>query len=151
MTIGKLCVRNVVTAGRDMSALDAAKKMRKSHVGNLVVVDQKNKKRVPAGIVTDRDIVIGVVAMGLDAKVFTIGDMLIKEVITCREDQQAEECLELMRTHGIRRLPVTDRKGVLVGIVTVDDLVRELAIALGDISRLIRREQTQEIKTRLSA
>jgi len=150
VTVGKICVRNVVTGRRDMDVMEAARKMRKAHVGNIVVVDEKNKKRIPVGIVTDRDIVISVVAMGLDPKVFTIGDMLIKNVITCREDQQAEECLQLMRTNGIRRLPVTDRKGALIGIVAVDDLVRELAIALGDISRLIRREQTREIKTRVS-
>jgi CBS domain-containing protein len=117
-----------------MSVTEAAKKMRKSHVGNIVIVDEKNKKRIPVGIVTDRDIVISVVAMGLDADVFTIGDMLTKSVVTCREDQQAEEGLHIMRANGVRRLPVTDRKGALVGIVAVDDLVRELAVALGEIS-----------------
>jgi CBS domain-containing protein len=104
---------------------------------------------VPAGIVTDRDIVIGVVATGLDASVFTLGDMLLKKPVVCREDQDLTACLHQMRSNGIRRMPVVNLKGTLIGIVTLDDIIRALSGQLGEVAHLILREQAHEKKTRL--
>jgi CBS domain-containing protein len=145
MTAGKLCTRDVSTATRNTTVADAAKQMRHRHVGDVVVVE----KNVPVGIVTDRDIVISVVATGLDPAVFTLGDLLLKEAIVCREDLDATACLQQMRTHAIRRMPVVDKSGILVGIITVDDLLRMLAGELGEVAKLIDREQVMEMKTRV--
>jgi len=101
------------------------------------------------GIVTDRDIVISVVATELDPKVFTLGDLLLKEAITCREDLDASACLHQMRSHGVRRMPVVDKSGMLVGIITVDDLLKLLAGELAEVAKLIEREQVVEMKTRV--
>lgn len=149
MTAGKICIRDVATAGRETTVLDAALQMRHRHVGDLVVVDSKGGKSIPVGIVTDRDIVISVVAMGLDPKVFTLGDTITTSAITCFEDDDVDDCLQIMRTNGIRRLPVTDEDGDLVGILTVDDLIQSTAKELDGISRLINREQIREAKTRV--
>jgi CBS domain-containing protein len=152
MNLAKLCTRNVITGTRETTIQDAAKMMRQHHVGDLVVVDQPRGERgrkVPAGIVTDRDIVISVVAMGLDASVFTLGDLLLKKAITCSEDQDLESCLALMRSNGIRRMPVVDQKGSLRGILTLDDVVRKLAEDLGEIANLVVREQAHERKARV--
>ncbi len=145
MTIGTLCSRNVATATRETTVTEAAKQMRHRHVGDLVVLD----KKVPVGIVTDRDIVLSVVATGLDSNVFTLGDLILKEAVTCLEDADIPACLKLMRTHGVRRLPVIDKSGILVGIITVDDLLRVLAGELGEVAKLIDREQVVEMKTRV--
>lgn len=145
MTVGKLCGRDVATASRETTVADAAKQMRHRHVGDLVIV----KNGVPVGLVTDRDIVISVVAMELDASVFTLGDMVLKEPVTCREDLDVTDCLHQMRTHAIRRMPVVDKSGMLVGIITVDDLLRILAGELTDVAKLIDREQVMEMKTRV--
>jgi CBS domain-containing protein len=145
MTVGKLCARDVATASRDTSVAEAAKQMRHRHVGDLVVVE----RGMPVGIVTDRDIVIGVVAMELDTSVFTLGDMVLKDPVTCREELDVSDCLHQMRTHAIRRMPVVDRSGMLVGIITVDDLLRMLAGELTDVAKLIDREQVMEMKTRV--
>jgi CBS domain-containing protein len=145
MTIGTLCTRDVATAGRETTVSEAAKQMRHRHVGDLIVTD----KKTPVGVVTDRDIVISVVATGLDPAVFTLGDLLLKDPVTCREDTDIPTCLKQMRTHGVRRLPVVDKSGMLVGIITVDDLLRVLASELGEVAKLIDREQVVEMKTRV--
>jgi CBS domain-containing protein len=145
MTVGKLCTRDVATASRETVVAEAARQMRHRHVGDLVVVEAGK----PVGIVTDRDIVISVVATGLDAAVFTLGDLVSKDPVTCTEDVDAATCLQQMRTHGVRRMLVVNKSGKLVGILTVDDLLRVLAGELGEIAKLIDREQVMEMKTRV--
>jgi CBS domain-containing protein len=94
MTVGKLCSRDVASAVRDTTVLDAAKQMRHRHVGDIVVVEGT----IPVGIVTDRDIVLGVVATGLDPKAFTLGDLILKDVVTCREDVELwNACIRCVR------------------------------------------------------
>ncbi|MEO8100492.1 MAG: CBS domain-containing protein [Acidobacteriota bacterium] len=149
MSIGTLCTRDVATGSRETTVAEAAKQMRHRHVGDLVVVDESDGRRVPVGVVTDRDIVLSVVATGLDANVFTIGDLLLKKAVTCREDQGVLECLQTLRANGIRRAPVVDNEGGLVGIITLDDLVRLLATELSEVAKLISREQIREMKTRV--
>ena len=149
MTIGTLCTRNVTTAPRDMTVAEAAKQMRRRHVGDVVVVENGRGKVVPVGIVTDRDVVISVVAPDLDPKIFTVGDMLLKPVITCHETDDVAACLESMRVNAIRRMPVIDKKGALVGIISIDDLIRFLTHQFADVSKLIARERVIEKKTRV--
>jgi len=145
MTVGKLCVRDVATASRETTVTEAAMQMRHQHVGDLVIVERGK----PVGVVTDRDIVIGVIAMELEPSVFTLGDMVLKEPVTCREDTDVTDCLHQMRTHAIRRMPVVDKSGMLVGIITVDDLLLLMADELSDVAKLIDREQVMEMKTRV--
>jgi CBS domain-containing protein len=145
MTVGKLCTRDLATASRETPVAEAARQMRHRHVGDLVVVEAGR----PVGIVTDRDIVISVVATGLDASVFTLGDLVLKDPVTCNEDLDASECLHQMRIHGVRRMLVVNKSGKLVGILTVDDLLRVLAAELGEMAKLIDREQVMEMKTRV--
>jgi predicted transcriptional regulator len=149
MTVAKICTKNVATATRDTPVTEAAKQMRHRHVGNLVVVENRDGKVVPVGVVTDRDIVISVLAPELDPKVFTLGDMLLKDAITCREDLDVASCLHQMRTHAIRRMVVVDASGALAGIIALDDIIRFLAGEMGEVSKLIEREQVVEMKTRV--
>jgi len=119
MPIGDICVRDVVVTGRDTTAREAAKLMTKHHVGNLVVVrEEAGGQAVPIGIITDRDIVRNVVAEALDPATFTLGDLGARELVTAREDQGIFECMQHMRINGIRRMPVVDREGGLVGIIS---------------------------------
>lgn len=148
MSIGEICNRDVVFANRDMTVQAAAKLMRRYHVGSLVVVDDVSGKRVPAGIVTDRDIVIEVDAVDLDPKVITVGDIMGPDLVTVPDSQGALETVEVMRFKGVRRMPVVDREGQLVGIVTIDDLLEVLAEELTDLTRIVSREQAREAQTR---
>ena len=120
----------VVVAEPDTTALTAAQLMRKHHVGALVVVDAQEKSR-PVGIVTDRDLVLALMAEGLDADVFTVGDIMSAQLVLASPDMDAMDAVQLMRNQRLRRLVVVDDVGRLVGIVTMEDilelLTRELA------------------------
>jgi CBS domain-containing protein len=144
MGIGEICNREVVYVNRDVTVNAACKLMRQYHVGSLVVVDEVAGKRVPVGILTDRDVVVEIDAMDLDAKVITAGDIMSSELVTVPESQGVLETIEIMRAKGVRRVPIVDGESRLVGIVTIDDLLEVLAEELSDIARIVSREQSHE-------
>jgi CBS domain-containing protein len=148
-TIASVCNRAVAFTTRDITVAAASKLMRHGHVGSLVIVEQMNGgKRVPVGIVTDRDIIVEVIATGLDPAVITVGDIMSRELVVGRETDSVLETLEIMRFKGVRRLPTVDGDGQLVGIVTVDDLIEVLAEELNELARIVAREQSHEVSTR---
>lgn len=144
MAIGEICNREVVIVTRETPVPEAARLMRRYHVGDLVVVEELSGRRRPVGIVTDRDIVIEVVAMDVPAEGLTVGDIMSAEVATVRESEGVYETLRYMRDKGIRRLPVVDRDGWLQGIVTLDDLLILLAEEMGAMAKLVAREIDRE-------
>jgi CBS domain-containing protein len=144
MPIGDVCIRDVVVASRETTAREAARLMAENHVGNLVVVEDIGGRRVPVGIITDRDIVRNVVAEALDASVFSLGDLGVRELVTTGEHQGIYECMQQMRINGIRRMPVVDGKGALVGIISLDDLIQLLAEEMSELAKVITREQARE-------
>jgi CBS domain-containing protein len=148
MPIGDVCVREVLVAERTTTVRDAARMMRENHVGDLVVMEPPNGHRRPAGLVTDRDIVISVVATGLDPAVFTVGDLLTRDLVTVHEDEGILKCMQHMRSNGVRRMPIVDDQGGLVGIVSIDDLFQMLSEEMGELSKLISREQAREKRTK---
>ena len=144
MGIGEICSRNTVFARRDESVATAARQMRESHVGCLVVADEVDGARVPVGMLTDRDITVAVVAPGLDAKTMQVGDVMSAELLTVNEDAGIAETVELMRLRGIRRLPVTDTDGRLVGLVAADDIMSLLAEEIAGLTGMIARKEKRE-------
>ena len=148
-TIASICNRSVAFTTRETTVAAAAKLMRHGHIGSLVVVEQMNGgRRIPVGIVTDRDIVVEVIATGLDPAVITVGDIMESELVVGRESDSVLETLEIMRFKGVRRLPTVDREGQLVGIVTVDDLLEILAEELNELATIVAREQSHEASAR---
>jgi CBS domain-containing protein len=147
MPIGEFCNREVVFALRANTIKEAASLMRQHHVGDLVVVEE-GAVRKPVGIITDRDIVVSLVAQGLDPEVLTVGEVMGQDLITAPEQQGVFESIEQMRMRGIRRLPVVGKQGELIGIVAVDDLLALLAEEMGALAKIITREQSLEAKTR---
>lgn len=120
MTVGESCNRNVVVAPKTEMIVDAARRMRTSHVGDLVVVENRNGRHFPIGIVTDRDIVIRAVADGdFDC---TVEDIQSDDVVCATADMSTAAVSELMSEHQVRRLPVVDADDRLVGIVSIGDL-----------------------------
>ena len=148
MSIGEICNRNVVYVERDATVHAACKLMRQYHVGSLVVVDEIEGKRVPVGILTDREIIVEIHAMDLDPKVLTAGDIMSPELATVTESQGMLETIEVMRFNGVRRLPVVDGGNQLIGIVTIDDLIEVLSEELSNIARIVAREQSHEQQLR---
>ena len=144
MTIGKVCNREVVFIHAQASIPEAARLMREYHVGDLVVIKEKTGKRVPVGIVTDRDIVLEVIAEGVGMDDVCVGDIMSDNLVTARESDGLIETIKVMRAKGIRRLPVVNDDNELVGILSVDDLIDLLSEQIVDLARLIAREQGRE-------
>jgi CBS domain-containing protein len=148
MKIGEICTVQTIYCKRDETVQGASLLMRKFHVGDLVVIDQADGERIPVGIVTDRDIVVSVIALGLDPASLLVGDIMSDDLLTATEDDDVYETIERMRFRGIRRVPVVNAAGGLTGIVSVDDLLEFLAEEMGELSRISSHQQAQEKRAR---
>jgi CBS domain-containing protein len=148
MEVGKLCTVDTVCCARDESVQGAALLMRKHHVGDIVVVDDADGERTPAGIVTDRDIVVSVVALGLDPAGLQVGDIMSDDLLTADEHDDVSATIERMRLRGIRRVPVVGEGGRLAGIVSADDLLGFLAEEMEDLARISPYQQQHERRVR---
>jgi len=148
MNIGEICTIQTVTCTRDETVQGAALLMRKHHVGDLIVIDGVEGHAVPVGIVTDRDIVVSVIALGLDPAGLQVDDIMSDDLLTCREADDVYETIEHMRLRGIRRVPVVDSAGGLSGIVSADALLEFLAGEMGDLSRISASGQAHEKRAR---
>ena len=150
MTIGSICKRNVVVAPKGESIVDVAKRMRMLHVGTVIVVEERGGKQVPVGILTDRDIVLSIVASNAEHLPFlSVHDAMNDDLLTAREDTSLPDALKLMQERGVRRLPVVDEAGDLVGIVTADDVIRFLAEELDLVVKLMDHEGQVERRYRV--
>jgi CBS domain-containing protein len=137
MTVRQLMTRRFVSLPPEVSVLDAARTMREQHVGSVVVV----AGGAPLGILTDRDIVVRVVAADhghLDS--LALREVLARAAITVNEDDPFDVALARMRRHAVRRLPVVDSSGALVGVIALDDILRRIASELGEVSTLIEEQ-----------
>lgn len=142
MTVGEICTRSVVTAHPDETVVEAAKRMRNRHVGDLLVTDTNGR---PTGIVTDRDIVVSAVAQSPDRLEFLlVGDIMSRDLATARTDETLDQALKVMRTRGVRRLPVVSADGQLEGLIAFDDILEVMSEELGDLVGLVAGEQKRE-------
>lgn len=148
MTIGEICTVQTIYCKRDETVQGAALLMRKYHVGDVVVVDQIEAERIPVGIITDRDIVVSVIALGLDPSSLLVGDLMTEDLLTASQNDDVYETIERMRFRGIRRAPVVNSAGGLAGIVSVDDLLEFLAEEMGELSRISSHQQAHEKRAR---
>lgn len=148
MAVAEICNRGVIVLQRDDTILEAAKLMRQHHVGDVVVVEERGGVRVPVGIVTDRDFVVEIMATGLDQTVITVGDIMIQELATVKESTGVFESIQYMRSKAVRRLPVVDENGALVGILALDDLLELLSEELLAIVKLVRHQREKETRRR---
>jgi CBS domain-containing protein len=142
MQVGDICSRNVVTV-RELDELTAAAQlMRQKHIGYLVVIEPKvgDNALAPVGVITDRDIVVGVVARETDPRALKVGDVMTRQPVLVREESPISAALHHMREIGVRRLPVVDRGGGLVGVLSLDDVLEGLAEELMDVASSIRHE-----------
>lgn len=148
MPVGEICNRDTVIMKRDETIGEAAQLMRRNHVGDVVVIEERDGLNIPVGIVTDRDLVVEIMATGLDAAVITVGDMMEQELVTVKESVGVFEAIQYMRSKMVRRLPVVDENGALMGILALDDLLELLSEELLTISRLTNYQRQKEARQR---
>jgi CBS domain-containing protein len=130
MAIVDYCQRPAATVLASESVRSAAQRMKLAGLGCLVVVEDGR----PAGIVTDRDLVLEILGKRLDASAVRVGELMSKPLVTIHQDAPVREAVRLMGRRGLRRLPVVDDKGDLVGLVAADDLA---VLAIGELSSLV--------------
>jgi CBS domain-containing protein len=146
MSVGNLCQRHVVAILAGAGPTAAAKLMRQDHVGYLVVVEplpeEDGLKLV--GVLTDRDIVIAVVAREADPRTLTVGDVMTRDPLLAKESSSVEATLHYMREVGVRRVPVLSTTDRLIGVLALDDALGAVAEQLSDIAGCVRNEQRVE-------
>jgi CBS domain-containing protein len=145
MLVSELFTSAVVRTSLSTTLQDAAKLMRRRHVGALVVTDEGLERDRPLGIVTDRDIVIKAVAEGRSVQQATVGEIMTQALATVLRTDTIVQALELMRTRGVRRLAVAEPTGELAGIVSMDDIVDRLAAEVGAMHGILGNELAREI------
>jgi len=137
MNVGQICSRDVDLVELDESARDAARRMLERQVGTLVVLDKSER---PAGIVTDRDLALRVIAAGKAAEATPVGDIVSAPVRSIVEGASLDDAIAMFRDGACRRLPVVDATGRMVGIVSLDDVLETFAEELRRIACLLERE-----------
>jgi CBS domain-containing protein len=124
----------VHTAPREISAKDVARVMTARGIGAVVVVDGAT----PIGMVTDRDIVVRVIAAGLDPTYVLVGAIMSAPLVKVLESESLTAAIALMGQHGVRRLPIVNDAGGLVSILTLDDLLRLGLASAEDLAPMIK-------------
>jgi CBS domain-containing protein len=150
MDVASICQRNVATINRFDDLTQAASLMRGRHVGFLIVTEPAiaTDGPRPVGVLTDRDIVIAVVAREADPRALRVDDVMTREPLVARDSDAVGKALESMRRIGVRRLPVVDSLGRLTGVLSLDDIIDALAGDLANVAASIRNEQRIEAALR---
>lgn len=146
MRVGEICTRSVSWCEPGTSVIDAARMMRDAHINNVIVAEQRDGERIPVGVLTDRDIVIQIVAKEVDPKAVSVGDIMSREIFTVDEDEPVRETIERMRFKGVRRLPVINKRGAMIGVIAMEDLLRNLAEDLTAIAAVTPRARVKEAR-----
>jgi CBS domain-containing protein len=144
--IGKLCQRNVVCIGPAESIVAAAEQMRTAHVGCLVVSESVpgSDARKAIGMLTDRDIVVSVVARKADPNALKVGDVMSRHPLMVAEDTSLDAALSFMRDAGVRRVIVTGASGEIVGMVSLDDVLQKISLQIGMVCGALSNEMRTE-------
>lgn len=148
MLVKDICTLDTASCGRDITILEAARLMRERHTGTLVVVDDPQGDRTPAGIITDRDIVIEVLANELDPAGTRVSQVMSSKLVIAGAAEDVADAVERMRLHGVRRVPVVDHDGSLLGIVTLDDVLTLHAAQADSLAGIVSKEQNRERRSR---
>jgi len=146
MTAGEYCNREVIIVEPTISVTEAAVLMRRHHVGDLVVVEKEGEEARAIGIITDRDIVIEVVAQKIDPDSLTVKDIMSTDPVRVAETVSLLDTLELMKQRGVRRVLVIADSGGLQGLLSADDAIELIAEQINDLTLLVDREITREQK-----
>jgi CBS domain-containing protein len=148
VTVVTLATPIIVSVTPETTAMRAAQMMREQHVGCLVVVEPESSSGKPLGIVTDRDLVLSIMAEELDPALFTIGDVMSADPVTVSADATLLDAVALMREHRLRRLVVVDGVGRVVGLAALEDVLEALTREFAELVLALRGARDRECKDR---
>ncbi len=144
MTVGEYCNRDVVIVSKTDTIQKTISLMRSEHVGTVVVVEKTNDNIIPVGMLTDRDIVIEILAEDIRLESVNVGDVMSLDLVVVNEAIDLMDAIKVMRIRGVKRIPIVNNDGGLVGILAVDDVFELLAEQMMDLAKLTSVEQSQE-------
>ena len=136
MHIGQICTRSLVTCKRDTSASELARKMRDQHVADVLVIEERGGRLTPVGIVTDRDLMVEIIARGRHPDQVCAADVMCADLETALDSEFVYDAIWHMRSKRVRKLAVVDAHNALVGVLTVDDVTQFLAGELIEVARI---------------
>lgn len=150
MNAGHICQRRVIMVRPTDDLVKASQLMREEHIGYLVVVEPTLQEGgwVPVGVLTDRDIVVSVVAREADPRMLRVGDVMTQKPVTVLAEDSIADALGEMRRIGVRRLPVLGDGGVIAGVISLDDVLNAIAQDMGNAAAAINRERAIETALR---
>ncbi len=150
MSLERIAKKYVATITPEATVQDAAKMMRELHVGDVIIVKPGLElgTSAPIGILTDRDIIVSTVAFGVDPKTVLVKDVMSLNLTTAKITDSVFHVINLMKENGIKRIPLIDSEGTLVGILSADDLIGMLASEMTDISKIIEQQRNVEFVRR---
>ena len=125
MTCAEVMTPSPTACNPQHTAVDAAELMRREDCGLLPVISEDGKKLI--GVLTDRDIVLKVIAQGLDPRSTAVSEVMTTDIVTCLPQESVEMAMEQMATRQVRRIPIVDRDGSLVGILAQADVATRVA------------------------
>lgn len=147
MSVGRICQREIDIAEPHDTVDVAAVRMQQREVGALVVLDEERRVK---GVVTDRDLVLRVLARKKNPHELRVEDVMTRDPHTVTEDTPIEGAVSLMHSGEFRRLPIVDDEGRLVGLVSLDDVLLLLCEEFASIRGLLQRETPKKVAGSLS-
>ena len=112
-------------------------------------MNEADGKRIPVGIVTDRDMVVEIIAKSLDLNDFCVGDIMSSQLGSVRNSQTVLDTIRLMHTKGVRRIPIVNLEGELEGIITADDILGMLAEEMAELAKISQCGKKSEAQIRM--
>jgi len=146
MNVAQLCSRNVISVRKADEVVTAARLMREHHVGYIVVIepDFAGSTVRPIGVLTDRDIVVGIIARERDPRSLLVGDIMTENPAVLNQFDSIAAAVQEMRRIGVRRMPVVGSLGELIGVLSLDDVLDVLAVELQNLAGAVRKERRIE-------
>jgi CBS domain-containing protein len=146
MKVRDFCSKKVITVEPQASLREAAGLMRHNHVGALVVVEGEGDEARPKGILTDRDMIVSVIAVpGARPEGIRVCDAMSTHLAVAHEDDGVFEAAQTMAERGVRRLPVISREGNLRGLVSCDDIQQLVASEMSNLASALRKAAEREV------
>lgn len=149
MKVGAICRRDAIAIANTESITAAAQLMREQHVGFLVVYRYGDELRRPIGVLTDRDITVEVIAKKVDPEALSVDDLMTRQPLIANDTEDLSDVLQGMRMAGIRRVPVVDLRGALIGVVAIDDAFDIITGFMCDITGSVKNQQRMERHARV--
>jgi CBS domain-containing protein len=144
MNVGEACTRGALTVSPSAPLSDVAEIMCDRHVGAVVVTEAPLDKPVVVGIITDRDIVRAQLEHTADLSRLRTGEVMTRDPLVLNEQESIASAIGRLQARGVRRAPVINASGMLVGLVSTDDLLLQVSDELANLAQLVSNQPRRE-------